>query len=57
MEIIAVVYLLKKSLPKIVAKEIVLKKKNRLKKNVSNSVLGSLNKLSTRESNPSKSKK
>jgi transposase len=57
MEIIAVVYLLKKSLPKIVAKEIVLKKKNRLKKNVSNSVLGSLKKLSTRESNPSKSKK
>jgi transposase len=57
MEIIAVVDLLKKSLPKIVAKEIVLKKKNRLKKNVSNSVLGSLNKLSTRESNPSKSKK
>jgi hypothetical protein len=32
MEIIAVVDLLKKSLPKIVAKEIVLKKKNRLKK-------------------------
>jgi len=57
MEIMAGVDLLKKSLPKIVAKEIVLKKKNRLKKNVSNSVLGTLNKLSTRESNPSKSKK
>jgi transposase-like protein len=52
MEIITGVDLSKKSLPKIVAKEIELKKKNRLKENGSISVLGLVNKPSTKDSKP-----
>tara|TARA_R110002033_G_scaffold163393_1_gene200589 strand:- start:926 stop:1384 length:459 start_codon:yes stop_codon:yes gene_type:complete len=50
MELITGVDLSKKSLPKSLAKEIELKKKNRLKENGSISVLESLNKPSTKES-------
>lgn len=57
MEIITGVDMSKKSLPETLAKEIELKKKNILKENGSISVLGSLNKHSTRESNLSKTKK
>ena len=57
MEIITGVDMSKKSLPETLAKEIELKKKNILKENGSISVLGSLNKHSTKESNPSKTKK
>ena len=49
MEIITGVDLSKKSLPKTLAKEIELKKKNRLKENGSISVLGLVNKPSTKE--------
>jgi hypothetical protein len=49
MEIITGVDLSKKSLPKIVAKEIALKKKNRLKENGSISVLGFVNKHSIKD--------
>jgi transposase len=49
MEIITGVDLLKKSLPKIVAKEIALEKKNRLKENGSISFLGLVNKLSVKD--------
>jgi hypothetical protein len=49
MEIITGVDLAKKSLPKTLAKEIELKKKNILKQNGSINVLGSLNKLSTKD--------
>ena len=57
MEIITGVDMSKKSLPETLAKEIELKKKNILKENGSINVLGSLNKPSTRESSPSKTKK
>ena len=49
MEIITGVDLSKKSLPKTLAKEIELKKKNRLKENGSMNVLGLVNKLSTKD--------
>jgi transposase len=49
MEIITGVDLSKKSLTKTLAKEIELKKKNRLKENGSISVLGFVNKLSTKD--------
>ncbi|OCK41851.1 DNA-binding protein [Tenacibaculum soleae] len=49
MEIITGVDMSKKSLPKTLAKEIQLKKKNRLKENGSISVLGLVNKPSTKE--------
>jgi len=49
MEIITGVDLAKKSLPKTLAKEIELKKKNILKQNGSINVLGSLNKHSTKD--------
>jgi len=57
MELITGVDMSKKSLPETLAKEIELKKKNILKENGSINVLGSLNKPSTRESSPSKTKK
>jgi transposase len=47
MELITRVDMSKKSLPKIVAKEIALKKKNRLKESGSVDALGYLNKPST----------
>ncbi|MGK0326548.1 MAG: hypothetical protein ACJA1D_001903 [Polaribacter sp.] len=50
MELITGVDMSKKSLPKIVAKEIALKKKNRLKQIGSISALGYLNKPSTNDS-------
>ena len=50
MELITGVDMSKKSLPKSLAKEIELKKKNRLKENGSISVLESLNKPSTNDS-------
>ena len=48
--------LAKKSLPKTLAKEIELKKKNRLKQNGSINVLGSVNKPSTNDSKSNKKK-
>ena len=57
MEIIRGVDWSKKSLPKIVAKEIALKKKNRLKENGSISVLGFLNKHSIKDLKHKKSNK
>jgi transposase len=57
MELITGVDLSKKSLPKIVAKEIALKKKNPLKENGSISVLGFLNKPSTKDLKHKKSNK
>jgi len=48
--------LAKKSLPKTLAKEIDLKKKNRLKQNGSINVLGSVNKPSTNDSKSNKKK-
>ncbi|ARV15373.1 helix-turn-helix domain-containing protein [Polaribacter sp. SA4-12] len=57
MEIITGVDMSKKSLPETLAKEIELKKKNILKENGSISVLGFLNKPSTKELKPSKTKK
>lgn len=55
MELITGVDMSKKSLPKSLAKEIELKKKNRLKENGSISVLESLNKPSIKDSRPNKS--
>jgi len=57
MEIMAVVDLLKKSLPKIVADEIALKKKNILKENGAINVLGLVNKPFTKDVNHKKSNK
>ena len=57
MELITGVDMSKKSLPKTLAKEIALKKKNRLKENGSMDVLGYLNKPSTKDSKPNKNKK
>ena len=57
MELITGVDMSKKSLPKTIAKEIELKKKNRLKENGSMDVLGYLNKPSTNDSKPNKNKK
>jgi len=54
MELITGVDMSKKSLPRTLAKEIGLKKKNRLKENGSINVLGFLNKPSTKDSNPNK---
>jgi transposase len=56
-ELITGVDMSKKSLPKIVAKEIALKKKNRLKQSGSISVLGLVNKPSTNGSKPNKNNK
>ena len=55
MELITGVDMSKKSLPKIVAKEIALKKKNHLKENGSISVLGLVKKLSTKDLRNNKS--
>jgi transposase-like protein len=52
MEIITGVDLSKKLLPKTLAQEIELKKKNRLKENGSISVLGLVNRPSTKDSKP-----
>ncbi|AQS93146.1 DNA-binding protein [Polaribacter sp. BM10] len=57
MELITGVDLSKKSLPKTLAKEIERKKKDRIKENGSMDVLGSVNKLSTKELTNKKSKK
>jgi transposase len=57
MELITGVDMSKKSLPKIVAKEIALKKKNRLKESGSISALGYLNKPSIKGSKPNKNNK
>jgi transposase-like protein len=57
MELITGVDMSKKSLPKTLAKEIELKKKNRLKQNGSTGVLGSLNKPSTKDLKPNKNNK
>ena len=57
MELITGVDLSKKSLPKTLAKEIELKKKNRLKENGSMNVLGLVNKPSTKDVKPKKTKK
>jgi hypothetical protein len=47
----------KKSLPKTLAKEIALKKKNRLKENGSTGVLGLVNKPSTKDVKHNKNNK
>lgn len=57
MELITGVDMSKKSLPKTLAKEIELKKKNRLKENGSMDVLGSVSKPSTKGSKPNKNNK
>ena len=57
MELITGVDMSKKSLPKSLAKEIELKKKNRLKENGSMNVLGLLNKPSTKDVTLRKTKK
>lgn len=57
MELITGVDMSKKSLPKTLAKEIELKKKNRLKENGSMNVLGLVNKPSTKDVKPKKTKK
>ena len=57
MELITGVDMSKKSLPKTLAEEIELKKKNRLKENGSTDVLGSLNKPSTKDSKHNKNNK
>lgn len=57
MELITGVDMSKKSLPKTLAKEIALKKKNRLKENGSMNVLGLVNKPSTKDVKPKKIKK
>jgi len=57
MELITGVDMSKKSLPKTLAKEIELKKKNRLKENGSMDVLGLVNKPSTKDSKPKKNSK
>ena len=54
MELITGVDMSKKSLPKTLAKEIALKKKNRLKENGSMDVLGLVNKPSIKDSKPNK---
>jgi transposase len=54
MELITGVDMSKKSLPKTLADEIELKKKNRIKENGSTNVLGSLNKPSTKDSKHNK---
>ncbi|KJD33871.1 DNA-binding protein [Tamlana nanhaiensis] len=54
MELITGVDMSKKSLPKTLAKEIKLKKKQRIKENGSMDVLGSLNRPSTKDSKPNK---
>ncbi|SDY09399.1 helix-turn-helix, Psq domain, partial [Lutibacter oricola] len=56
MELITGVDMSKKSLPKTLAKEIALKKKNRIKENGSMDVLGLVNKPSTKDSKSNKSK-
>ena len=57
MELITGVDMSKKSLPEILAKEIALKKKNRLKECGSINVLGLVNKLSTKDLKSKKTKK
>jgi transposase len=57
MELITGVDMSKKSLPKTLAKEIELKKKNRLKENGSMDVLGLVNKPSTKDSKSNKNNK
>ena len=57
MELITGVDMAKKSLPKSLAKEIELKKKNRLKGNGSISALGSLNKPTTKGSEHNKNER
>lgn len=57
MELITGVDMAKKSLPKSLAKEIELKKKNRLEENGSISVLEFLNKPSSNGSKPNKKRK
>ncbi|WP_088324565.1 helix-turn-helix domain-containing protein [Polaribacter tangerinus] len=57
MELITGVDMSKKSLPKTLAKEIEQKKKNRLKESGSMSVLGLVNKLSTKDSKHNKNNK
>ena len=57
MELITGVDMSKKSLPKTLAKEIALKKKNRLKENGSINVLGLVNKPSTKDVKSKKTKK
>ena len=57
MELITGVDMSKKSLPKTIAKEIELKKKNRLKESGSMDVLGLVSKPSTKESKPNKNNK
>jgi transposase len=57
MELITGVDMSKKSLPKTLAKEIELKKKNRLKENGSMNVLGLVNKPSTKDVKSKKTKK
>ena len=57
MELITGVDMSKKSLPKTLAREIELKKKNRLKENGSINVLGLVNKLSIKDSEPNKNNK
>ena len=57
MELITGVDMSKKSLPKTLAKEIELKKKNRLKESGSMDVLGLVNKPSIKDSKPNKKKK
>ena len=54
MELIIGVDMAKKSLPKTLAKEIEIKKEDRLKENGSINVLGLVNKYSTKESKNSK---
>ena len=57
MELITGVDMSKKSLPKTLAKEIELKKKNRLKENGSMNVLGLVNRPSTKDSKLNKNNK
>ena len=57
MELITGVDMSKKSLPKTLAKEIELKKKNRLKENGSINVLGLVNKPSTKDVKSKKTKR
>ena len=57
MELITGVDMSKKSLPKTLAKEIELKKKQRIKESGSMDVLGYLNKPSTKDSKPNTNKK
>jgi transposase len=57
MELITGVDMSKKSLPETLAKEIELKKKNRLKENGSINVLGLVNKPFTKDVNHKKSNK